>query len=241
MLDHIVKNYKILDIIEENDYQFDGSSCAIKPIIFHLSSDHSQACSILDIGFGRGELGQLVKTNPSTSHWEIDGIDGFKITCSNKALFEKGYYRNIWHGYAQELQVDQIKSYDIVCLLDVIEHLDAVTAKKLLRNLLESLGEKSLLFISTPLWFMPQSAMQVGDLEEHLIGVPASSMLALKPLMYSVGAALVGNFIFDRRSLAYIDDFIPTTDRSFDINQGEKVALDAGMKLENGILYIVSY
>ena len=180
----------------------------------------------MDIGFGRGELGRLIKTNSSTVHWEVDGIDGFEITCCNKSLFEKGYYRNIWRGYAQELQLEHMQSYDVVCLLDVIEHLDAAMAKQLLRKILESLGEKSLLFISTPLWFMPQEKQQSGDLEAHLIGIPASSMLALKPLMYAVGVSLVGNFVFDRRSLAYIDAFIPTSDRLFDLDQGTKVAFE---------------
>lgn len=241
MIRQIVKDYNLVEEIAPRDYQFNGTSAALKPMILHLFGDNAQARSVLDIGFGRGELGQLIKTNPATSHWTVDGIDGFDVTCCNKPMFEKGYYRNIWHGYAQELNEDQLKSYDVLCLLDVIEHLDAKTAKELLRNLLASLGDNSLLFISTPLWFYPQDAQQEGDLEEHLIGVPATSMVALKPLMYSVGSHLVGNFVFGRQSLALIDAFEPTTDRAFDIEKGTKLALDAGMKLDPGILFKLSY
>ncbi|MGH6648333.1 class I SAM-dependent methyltransferase [Aquabacterium sp.] len=241
MIRQIVKDYAIVEEIAPRDYQFNGTSAALKPMILHLFSDNTPARSVLDIGFGRGELGQLIRTNPGTAHWSVDGIDGFDVTCCNKPLFEMGYYRNIWHGYAQDLGPEQLKSYDVLCLLDVIEHLDAPTAKGLLRNLLSSLGENSLLFISTPLWFYPQDAQQEGDLEEHLIGVPATSMMSLKPLMYSVGARLVGNFVFGRQSLAHIDAFEPTTDRSFDIEQGTKLALDVGMKLDPGILFKITY
>jgi hypothetical protein len=82
-------------------------------------------------------------------------------------------------------------------LLDVIEHLNIDSAKFLLFFLLLSLRNDALLFISTPLYFLPQ-ASTAGDLEEHLIGVPASSMMALQPLMYSTYATedlLVGSFI----------------------------------------------
>jgi hypothetical protein len=110
-----------------------------------------------------------------------------------------------------------------------------------LRTLLSSLGDQSLLVISTPLWFYPQDRQQDGDLEEHLIGVPASSMMSLKPLMYCMGYALVGNFVFSRESLQYIDGFVPTTDRSFSMERGAELALQCGMNLEQGTLFKITY
>lgn len=240
MIRQIVKDYQIVRQIESGNYQFNGTSAAMKQIIFHLFDDLSQPRTILDIGFGRGELGHLIRTTPSTTHWQVDGIDGFDVTCRNKALFELGLYRHIWHGYAQDLQQDQLRTYDVICLLDVIEHLDADAAKALLRSILASLGDHSMLFISTPLWFYPQDPQQEGDLEEHLIGVPAQSMLALRPLMYATGPLLVGNFVFGRESLRYIDDFSPTTDRTFDMESGRAAALQAGMRLDPGVLFKVT-
>jgi len=240
MLSQIVKDYRIVQDIAPGDHQFNGTSAALKPVLLHVFPDHAQPRSVLDIGFGRGELGQMIKHNPSTAHWVVDGIDGFDVTCRNVPLFEKGYYRHIWHGYAQELELSDLQSYDVLCLLDVIEHLDAPTAKNLLRNLLSSLGDKAVLFISTPLWFYPQDPQQEGDLEEHLIGVPASCMMALRPRMYAVGAQLVGNFVFGRESLQYIDAFEPTTDRGFDLAKGTQAALASGMLLDQGVLYKVA-
>ena len=48
------------------------------------------------------------------------------------------------------------------------------------------------------MFFMPQTNLEAGDLEEHLIGIPASSLMTLMPKMYKVYAKdiLVGNFIY---------------------------------------------
>jgi SAM-dependent methyltransferase len=243
MIRQIVKDYQIIVDIPDGDYRFGGDSQALKAMVVHLFDDLDQHVprSVLDIGFGLGKLGELIKAFPATTHWDVDGIDGFEVTCYNRELFQKKFYRNIWHGLAQELHIEQLKSYDVICLLDVIEHLDKDNAKELLRNLLSSMGEHSLLFISTPLWFYPQDRQQDGDLEEHLIGVPASSMVALRPLMYCIGSALVGNFVFNKQSLQYIDQFVPTTDRSFGFEQGVAVALQCGLKLDVGTIFKIAY
>lgn len=240
MIRQIVKDYEIVADIERGDHSFSGDSSSEKRMIFHVLKDKTVPAKVLDIGFGTGTLGSLVKMNPETSHWEVDGVDGFDISCKNLELFGKKHYRNIWHGYAQELGAEQLKQYDIICLLDVIEHLDVPMARQLMRNLLESLREDAYLFISTPLWFYPQDSQREGDLEEHLIGIPASSMMALQPLMYTVGPALVGCFVYSRRSLDYADLFQPTTDRGFSIERGMRVAAAVGMKMDRGVVYYLS-
>lgn len=240
MIRQIVKDYSFESPIESKNHIFNGTSAALKSIVFHIFDNNSHFRQVLDIGFGRGELGQLIKSNPDTAHWAVDGIDGFEIACRNIPLFEKNFYRNIWHGYANEFPSSDLGSYDLVCLLDVIEHLDSASAKSLMKHLLSSLGPESFLFISTPLWFFPQDNQQEGDLEEHLIGVPATSMMSLMPKMYATGGHLVGNFVFGRESLQYIDHFEPTTDRSFDQFKGAQVASAAGMKPDVGILFKVA-
>lgn len=237
MMKAYVHNYQVITPLPQGDFAFHGDSAAEKRLIFHAVQDRQREIQVLDIGFGRGTLGALIKANPETRHWQIDGIDGFEVACYNAALFEQRHYRNIWHGYAQDLPPERLASYDVVCLLDVIEHLDAPTARALLKNLLASLRDDGLLMISTPLWFYPQHSNQAGDLEEHLIGVPASSMMALQPLAYTMGPSLVGTFVYSRRSLDYADLFHPTTDKSFSIEQGAKVAAAVGMRLQPGVVY----
>lgn len=214
-----------------------GDSASPKGMIFHILDDNSEIVDVLDIGFGTGGLGLLLKSNKETAHWNIDGIDGWETNCLNTKLFEQKIYRNIWHGLAQELPAEVISKYKIICMLDVIEHLNMGTAKWLLRTLLTSMGDDSLLFISTPLWFYPQSQQQDGDLEEHLIGVPASSMLSLIPIMYSISNPLIGGFVYGKKSLNYIDFFQPTSDKKFSYEMGMNIIKCLNIPMQNGVVY----
>ncbi|QJY35024.1 methyltransferase domain-containing protein [Diaphorobacter sp. JS3050] len=211
-----------------------GDSAAPKELIFHILQDNFNDVEVLDIGFGAGNLGLLLKENPVTTHWVVDGIDGFRANCHNAALIEKCIYRNIWHGLAQDIPAQQLKNYKIICLLDVIEHLTPATAKQLLKDLLTSMREDALLFISTPLWFYPQDTVQAGDLEEHLIGVPATSMMALLPKMYAINHPLVGGFVLGKRSLDFIEFFQPTTDKEFSYQKGLEIAEAIGCNIQQG-------
>lgn len=234
-----VRDYQRTADIPTGQYHFTGNSVANKQVVKYAFPDRQTPRLLLDIGFGVGDLGRVVKTDASTLHWTLDGIDGFRDNCCNLELFEKHYYRDIWHGLAQELPPEQLRTYDAICLFDVIEHLDAPTAKSLLHNLLESLGPDSRLVMSTPLWFWPQTPQNPDDLEEHLIAVPASSLLRMQPQMFTVDPRfLVGTFVFSRRSLDFLDHFQPTTDKSFGIEAG-RADLSAMGQRADGVLYIV--
>lgn len=233
----IIKDYSILTELSTLESFPMGDSSAPKGIIFHILNDNSVPVEVLDVGFGTGGLGRLVKSTNFTVHWSIDGIDGWDTNCLNKELFDKKIYRNVWHGLAQELPSEILSKYKIICLLDVIEHLDADTAKWLLRTLLTNMGENSFLFISTPLWFYPQNQQQEGDLEEHLIGIPASSMMALIPIMYSINDPLVGGFVYNKRSLDYIEFFQPSANKKFSYEMGLEIIKCLNMPSQPGIVY----
>jgi SAM-dependent methyltransferase len=236
MLNTIVQDYRIVAPIAPTDQPFTGSSAASKDILKFAFADNSVPRTVLDIGFGVGGLARMVKTDPALAHWQVDGIDGFDQTCRNVELFSKGWYRHVWHGLAQDIPLEALRQYDALCLFDVIEHLDPATAKALLRSLLEALGPASRLIISTPLWFYPQDQHRDGDLEEHLIGVPAASMAGLQPLLYAISPDfLIGNFVLGRESLAHIDHFQPTTDRGFSIAQGRAQVAALGLKADNSL------
>lgn len=238
MLNTIVMNYKIVADIQPVNHEFNGNSVAVKEIVKYVFPDNSTPRALLDIGFGIGELARIVKTSDATTHWQVDGIDGFDETCKNLELFNKSWYRNIWHGLAQEIPPEKLAEYDLLCLFDVIEHLNPVQAKDLLKSLLESMGPHSRLVLSTPLWFYPQDHNRDGDLEEHLIGVPARSMLAMQPLMYLISSDfLIGNFVFSKDSLQHIDEFQPTTDRSFGRREGFQHLAELGAKADNVLYY----
>lgn len=236
-----VSNYEVMDFSSASSGAPHGESAAPKGVIFHIIKDASQPISVLDIGFGVGELGSLIRANPSTAHWHVDGIEAFEPNCQNRQLLEKRVYRNIWHGFAQDLPSEQLRQYRILCLLDVIEHLDIEAAKYLIRNLLTCMADDAYLFVSTPLWFYPQNTMQEGDFEQHLIGIPASSMIAMLPCLYAVNHPLVGGFVFAKQSLDYINFFQPTADRDFSYAKGLKIARAIGMHLEPNVLVTTQF
>ena len=233
----IVENYRPVTDLPTLKHQPMGDSASPKAMIFHILKDNAQSVSVLDIGFGTGNLGRLIKSNPESTHWTIDGIEGWEANCLNKELIDQKIYRNIWHGLAQELPSEALSKYNIICLLDVIEHLNAETAKWLLRTLLTNMGDDSFLFISTPLWYYPQDQHQDGDLEEHLIGVPASSMMALIPELYSISHPLVGGFIYSKKSLQFVEFFQPTSNKSFSYEMGTSILKAMNIPSEAGIVY----
>ena len=239
MLRQVLKDYQQIDSVDTQLLPA-GDSASPKELIFHIMQDNAASIEVLDIGFGKGGLGELIKGHPATQHWSVDGVDGFEGAFANHALFERKIYRNAWHGLAQSIPSDRLAQYDIICLLDVIEHLSAETAKWLLRTLLTGMGNDAFLFISTPLWFYPQHSQQNGDLEEHLIGVPASSMMALIPMMYAVNPPLIGGFVLGKRSLDFIEFFQPTTDKNFSYQRGTMLASAINFQYVPGKLFKLS-
>jgi 2-polyprenyl-3-methyl-5-hydroxy-6-metoxy-1,4-benzoquinol methylase len=221
---NIIKNYEIVHDLIQTAAVPRGTSAAPKYLFPYIFDNNAENIQVLDIGFGDGSFGRMIKNTQETSHWSVDGIDGFEPNCNNPPLFDDKIYRNIWHGLAQDIPSEQYKNYDLICLLDVIEHVDAETAKWLLRTLLNSMNDNAYLFISTPLWFYPQDSIQKSDLEEHLIGIPASSMMALLPKLYSITEPLIGGFVLGKKSLDYIEFFQPTTNKNFSYEMGVEIA-----------------
>ena len=236
----VISDYALTQPIPPGEYQFTGNSVGCKALVKHLFGECTTPRAMLDIGFGVGDLGRIVKNDADIAHWQVDGIDGFLHACCNELLFAHRWYRHIWHGLAQELPVKRLRHYDALRLFDVIEHLDADAARALLLHLLSSLGEHSRLVISTPLWFWPQEHHHADDLEKHLIAVPAQSLLGLNPVMLPVHSRfLEGTFVFTRRSLPLIDRFVPTTERSFGLEAGRANLHAAGHKADD-VLYFVA-
>lgn len=236
----IVSGYEPVVGIANQPDRFVGNSVAFKGIVQHVFADPAVPRQVLDIGFGAGRLGRLIKELPETAHWHVDGVDGFEDTCRNAPLFAERIYRNVWHGLAQELGTERLGQYDLLCLFDVIEHLPAAAASELLANLLGALKPGARLAVSTPLWFWPQGQLMPGDLEEHLIGIPASSMMRLRPHMFHISSRfLVGTFVFGPESLARIARFQPREDAGFDRAAGEADLAALGLKADDN-LYIVT-
>jgi 2-polyprenyl-3-methyl-5-hydroxy-6-metoxy-1,4-benzoquinol methylase len=231
----VVQDYELVARIPSGHYNFGGNSVGFKSIVHHVFPERQgQVLSLLDIGFGLGDLGRLVKGHAPSAHWHVDGVDGYFDACCNAALFEQRIYRNVWYGLAGSIPKEELKRYDMLCLFDVIEHLDAAAAKALLASLLESLGPDSRLVLSTPLFFWPQDQHHPGDLEEHKIGVPAHSLLGLMPKAYHIGSQhLVGTFVLSRESLHYLDNFAPVETPAFTMEAGLQHLHELGLQADD--------
>lgn len=234
----IVKDYQLLQPIPPSDFHFNRNSVGLKEIVGHIFQDPSRSVSVLDIGIGQGELGRTIRTQPHLSHWQTDGIDGSLDTFCNASLFDHGYYRNIWHGLAQELPAAALRTYDLICLFDGIAHLEPLQAKKLLSDLLHALGPDSRLVLGAPLCFFPaQAHRNGGDVKQQEIAIPAQSLIALSPTMIYVDPkSLVGTFVFTRQSIPLLDKFVVTADRGFNFDAGLQNLQALGMKAD-GVLY----
>jgi hypothetical protein len=83
----VVENYEIKIDTPVQYLRTHGDSASPKSMIFHAIENDINV-KVLDIGFGLGNLGELIKVREKTAHWTIDGIDGDISNCFNKELFE---------------------------------------------------------------------------------------------------------------------------------------------------------
>ena len=83
MLRQIVKDYEVIDPIIGSKLLPGGESASPKELIFHIMKDNAANVEVLDIGFGKGGLGDMLKANPATAHWSVDGVDGFEGSCQS--------------------------------------------------------------------------------------------------------------------------------------------------------------
>jgi 2-polyprenyl-3-methyl-5-hydroxy-6-metoxy-1,4-benzoquinol methylase len=113
--------------------------------------------TILDVGFGRGKYGFLVREY--FHDIEIDGIEIFEpyVTPAHRQT-----YRDIKISNALE---SWPISYDLILLIDVIEHWPKDKAKRWLSNVVD-LGAKVL--VSTPCHDIPQGAVNGNEWEAHV-------------------------------------------------------------------------
>lgn len=109
----VVQDYSVTALSKVFQAQPLGDSAAPKNLIFNILENNARETTILDIGFGQGKLGELIKGNPATAHWSVDGIDRFEANCHNIDLFEKrftGISGTGWHRIYLQTGCAPIKS-----------------------------------------------------------------------------------------------------------------------------------
>lgn len=113
--------------------------------------------TILDIGFGRGKYGLLVREY--YPDMQIDGLEVFNAYIGEvqRAIYGKVYQENIF-------EMKEIPAYDLYLIIDVIEHWDKEKAHELLKKLTKH-GD---VLISTPRAVGEQGAVYGNEWERHV-------------------------------------------------------------------------
>lgn len=135
---------------------------AIPLILHHVEREQPQ--SILDVGVGFGKYGFLMREileipfeRYHKQQWKIriDGVEAFEtyMTPVHDYVYDRIYYGNV-----VEL-VDHLPSYDVVLLIDVLEHFSKDEGLYVIHKLLERTNKA--LIVSTPIY---------PDLQEEYLG-----------------------------------------------------------------------
>lgn len=126
--------------------------------------------SILDLGVGFGKYGMLCREmlevpyeryRPEEWKTRIDGVEGFP---EYKTPVYDYVYNRVHFGRIEEV-IDGLPDYDVVLLVDVLEHFTKEAGQALIPRLRRH--AKKALVISTPLRFLPQGEFLGNDLEHH--------------------------------------------------------------------------
>ena len=117
--------------------------------------------TVLDVGAGHGKWGCLIAEY--CKYWlnylpVIDAIEFFESYKSPAY----GFYRTVWQGSNVMDLLGLMDRYDLVLIIDVIEHLDRWEGKKLLASI------KNHYIVSTPGYWSPQTAMFGNERERHV-------------------------------------------------------------------------
>lgn len=109
---------------------------------------------VLDVGSGFGKFGLLTRELLLSKYAEDKGDilpkDYLTIDCVEEAdyfinqQYHDKIYNNHWHEDFFKIPIEQLNSYDLLLLIDVIEHWDKKIAKDWLRKI------KTKVLISTP-------------------------------------------------------------------------------------------
>jgi hypothetical protein len=139
----------------------------ISPILKEV--DRLSPRSICDLGIGYGKYGVLLRElldigkgnlKPEEWHTVIDGIEGFAKYRS--PLW--GAYNNVTIANFLDI-ADRIVNYDLVLMIDSLEHVVKGSAYEVLNRLL---AQNKHVIVSVPLGDCPQGAVHGNVLETHL-------------------------------------------------------------------------
>lgn len=129
-----------------------------------------QPRSVLDVGIGFGKYGMLIREALEVPlgryykhQWQIK-VDGVEVFSGYKNPIHEHCYDRVYYGDILSL-VGELPSYDVVLLIDVLEHFDKEAGTSLLHKLVNHTNK--CLLVSTPLYPASQGAFLGNAHEAH--------------------------------------------------------------------------
>lgn len=130
-------------------------------LVHQVDHDH-----ILDVGPGWGKGSVLLREYLNVKPKRIDAVEAVKEYVDRHGL--RPLYDEIWIGDVCDLTDEQLAEYDVVLMIDVIEHLEDAAAFDLLKRI------PGRTIISTPVdWFQTDGGLP--EPEQHRSHWSASS------------------------------------------------------------------
>lgn len=116
--------------------------------------------TVLDCGIGNGLYGAVIQNY--LPNCKVTGIEGWEKYNNNLWAC----YDAVYIGTMPEV-LSEVKTFDMILILDVIEHFEKEEGKEVVRILQSKLNRKGILLISTPDIFCEQGAVGGNELEIH--------------------------------------------------------------------------
>lgn len=138
---------------------------------------------VLDLGCGMGAAGEFL--NPKKNH-EFIGIDIYEPYL--KICKKKGNYRKIIRADITKFEI-QKKSFDVVLLLQVIEHLDKKAGENLIRKATKA--AKKCVIVSVPNGYCSQKKYDGSIYHKHTSTWIASDLRQLDFKVYGQGLKII--------------------------------------------------
>ncbi|PKL66229.1 MAG: hypothetical protein CVV28_11855 [Methanobacteriales archaeon HGW-Methanobacteriales-1] len=128
------------------------------PVLKYVLENVKKDATILDVGFGAGAYGKLLR---SFYYLNIDGLDIYDSYIEEMGLNK--IYDNI---YIENMLDFDFEYYDLIIMGDVLEHMDLEPAKKLVSSIIEE-DKCGRMVISVP-YHYEQDELYGNSYEKHL-------------------------------------------------------------------------
>lgn len=138
---------------------------------------------VLDLGCGTGVAGELL--NPKKNH-EFTGIDIYEPYL--KVCRKRGYYKKLIKTDITKIEIKE-KTFDVVLLLQVIEHLEKRSAEEFINKAVKA--AKQCVIVSVPNGHCYQKEYDGSVYHKHISAWVASDLQKLGFKVYGQGLKLI--------------------------------------------------